>query len=243
MAGDPTSHFQGLNPILPPRVATTLSREQFLYSLARTPSPARFQRPRSNHQISPALSTNLPPVTEGALSSEQFLHSLSRKPSPAHFQRPHYNHQIHPGPANSFQTGGIKDSATRYPHYAASAEFNLIGGPNSEPPGKTPVTQKDENLDGANNRRDLVPNEVVINFERLAPEAKSRSTLRAAQIPTPTSEINTVKGPGKAALGVVSSEVYSIEPSPPPHMTSIGSVGLGEYNTQFNLVDESRHDR
>lgn len=32
-------------------MVTTLSREQFLYSLSRTPSPARFQRPRSNCQI------------------------------------------------------------------------------------------------------------------------------------------------------------------------------------------------
>ncbi|OBT90423.1 hypothetical protein VE02_00748 [Pseudogymnoascus sp. 03VT05] len=51
MAGNLTSPFQGPNPIFPPRVATTLSREQFLYSLARTPSPARFQRPRSNGHI------------------------------------------------------------------------------------------------------------------------------------------------------------------------------------------------
>lgn len=241
MAGDPTSHFQDLNPTLPPRVETTLSREQFLYSLARTPSPARFQRPRSNHQISPALNANLPPVRESALSSEQFIHSLSR--NPAHFQRPHYNYHIHPGPANSVQTGGIKDGATRFSHYATSAKFNLIGGPNSEPPGKPPVTQNDENLDGANNRPDLIPNELVTNFQRLASEAKSRSTLRAAQIPTPTSEINTVKEPGKTAVGIIASEIYSIAPSSPPHMTSVASVELGECNTQFNLGDESGYDR
>ncbi|OBT59610.1 hypothetical protein VE04_00003 [Pseudogymnoascus sp. 24MN13] len=51
MAGNLTSPFQGLNANVPPRVVTALSREQFLYSLARTPSPARFQRPRSNAQI------------------------------------------------------------------------------------------------------------------------------------------------------------------------------------------------
>ncbi|KFY34092.1 hypothetical protein V494_07054 [Pseudogymnoascus sp. VKM F-4513 (FW-928)] len=51
MAGDQTSPFEGPNPNVPPKVVSTLSREQFLYSLARTPTPTRFQRPRANCQI------------------------------------------------------------------------------------------------------------------------------------------------------------------------------------------------
>ncbi|KFY06917.1 hypothetical protein V492_07629 [Pseudogymnoascus sp. VKM F-4246] len=50
MAGDKTSPFEGPNANVPPKVVSTLSREQFLYSLARTPTPTRFQRPRTNPQ-------------------------------------------------------------------------------------------------------------------------------------------------------------------------------------------------
>lgn len=180
MAGNLTSPFQGLNPVLPPRVATTLSREQFLYSLARTPSPARFQRPRSNAQI------------------------LS-------------------GPNIPFQTREIRDRAIDYPHDAPGAYgFNPIEGPNSEPPGKGPVAQINQNVNGVNNRRNLIPNEAATNIQRLAPGTKSRSTLRATQIPAPISERRTGKELDK---------------------TDAVSVELGECSTSFDLGDEYGYNR
>ncbi|KFZ00784.1 hypothetical protein V501_10460 [Pseudogymnoascus sp. VKM F-4519 (FW-2642)] len=179
MAGNLTSPFQGLNANVPPRVVTALSREQFLYSLARTPSPARFQRPRSNGQILSGLN-------------------------------------------NTFQTRDIRDGAIDYPHNVPSAyRFNPVEGPNSEPAGENPVRQLNQILDGANKRQYLIPNEAVTNFQRLAPEAKSGSTLRAAQIPTPTSERKTAEELDK---------------------TDVASVELGEYSTSLDLGDESGYD-
>lgn len=195
MAGNLTSPFQGLNPILPPRVATTLSREQFLYSLARTPSPARFQRPRSNGQI------------------------LSRLDNP-------------------FQTRGTGYRAIDYPHDATSAHgFNLNGGPNSEPAGKDPVAQIHQNLGESSKRRNLMPNEATTNFQKPVPDAEFRSTLRAVQIPTPTSERN------KTAAGIIPSEKSYNAPSLQPLITSVASIEHREYNTPFDLGDESGYER
>ncbi|OBT68689.1 hypothetical protein VE03_01780 [Pseudogymnoascus sp. 23342-1-I1] len=241
---DPTSPSQGLNPNLPPRVAITLSREQFLYSLARTPTPARFQRPRSNCQVSTALNTNVTPGSETTPSSEQFLHSLSGTPSTAHFQQPRSNRHIHRGLNSPFQTGGIEGSATRYPHDATGVHgFGAIGGPNSglysEPPGENSIPQTNQSLEKANKRHNFIPNEAVTNIQRLAPEAESRSPLRAAQIPTPSSERSTIGGQRKTGLGTTASDLYSIAPSPPSLMTSVGPVELGERNTPSNVSDES----
>lgn len=249
MAGDLTSPFQGLQPTLPPRVATTLSREQFLYSLARTPSPARFQRPRSNCQVSTALDTNVPPGIETASSSEQVLYSPSRTPSAAHFQQPLSNGQTHRGCNNPYQTGEIEGSVARYPHDDTGASgHGLIVGPYSssysKPTGKHPVAQMGQCLEEANRRQDFIRNEAVTNIQKLAlaPEAEPRSTSRAAQIPTPTSERSAFES-GKRAVGIIASDIYSITPSPPSVVTPVASVELGECSTPSNLSDESGYDR
>lgn len=251
MAGDLTSPFQGLPPALPPRVATTLSREQFLYSLARTPSPARFQRPRSNCQVSTVLNANVSPGIETDPSSEQFLYSLSRTTSlsAARFQQPLSNRQIHRGPNNPFQKSEIEGSVARYPHDDAGAYgYDLVVGPYSgsysKPPGKHPVTQMDQCLEEKNRRQDFLRNEAVTNIQKLAlaPEAEPRSTLRAAQIPTPTSERSAFES-GKRAVGIIASDIYSITPSPPPAVTPVAAVELGVCNTRSNLSDESGYDR
>lgn len=261
MAGDLPSPFQGLNPILPPRAVTALSREQFLYSLARTPSPARFQRPRSNRQILPELTPEGPAVRDNTLPSEQFLCGLSRVPSPARFRQSRYNRQTHPDLNNPFQTGEIRDSTTIYPRDAASphnatsphdatSPYGLnIEDKISEPPGQTSLAQIDENSDEdwyiyeSNKRRNLEQNKAVANIQGSAPEVESKSALRAAQIPTPNSERKTHEVSTKKAVGIIASEIYSIAPSPPRLMNSVASVEREECNTPINLGDESGYDR
>ncbi|KFY18604.1 hypothetical protein V493_08480 [Pseudogymnoascus sp. VKM F-4281 (FW-2241)] len=248
MAGDMTCPFEGLNANVLPKTVATLSREQFLYSLARTPSPARFQRPHFNRQAIPDFNPNISPVRERVLQSEQFPYSLSRTPNSTQFQQSRFNPQVYRGQNDPFQTDGVEGSATPYLHDAtnshdATSAYGLnTEGPNSEPPGKNPVTQIDRNLSEANKRQNLSPNGPVTNFQRLAPGAESRSTLPAAQIPTPSSEKSKLEASAKTTVRVAASEKSSIAPSSPTFLTSAASVELGEYDTSINLCDESGYD-
>ncbi|KFX90642.1 hypothetical protein V490_06350 [Pseudogymnoascus sp. VKM F-3557] len=212
MAGD------SLNPTPSRRVVTAISSEQFLYSLARTPRAARFQRPRSNCQILPDL--------DNPVRADGITNSASRR------------HQDATSPPDASR-----------PHDSTSSDGFEFGDPKSEPPRKTPVAEIGRDFDDevwftneSNKPQNFKSNTPGANSQRLAPVVESRSTLRAAQLPTQTKGGITNESSSKRAVGITASKIYSIALSPSPPVTHAASDEAGESDTQSNLGFESGYD-
>ena len=89
----------------------------------------------------------------------------------------------------------------------------------------------------------MISNEELHNLQRLAPEAESRHSFHAAQIPTPISGRKSIEESGKAAVGIIASKKSTIVPPLPLSLTSVASSEFEEHDTLLNNGDESGHDR